>query len=241
MNAVGDALNSTNIVQDALSNIGELINLINESAAASASGALGNDEKIALAKAAFRMTEQIQTVVDSTVFGGEQLLGGSFNKNFFIGTNAANNLITLSIDLTTGNVDFNVSSNNFNVNSMTSTNFAGVTGLNLTKLNDVSVSNLGVFSNSAISITLASLSDALNNVNKVAAYLGGISNRLTSQEDVLRNQITNYNAAISRLEDADIALEQLSLIKSQFLQQASLISLTQANQNPNAFLQLLQG
>ncbi len=240
LNAVGDALNSANIVQDALSNIGELINLIKESTAAAASGALGNDEKIALAKAAYRMTEQIQTVVDSTVFGGEQLLGGSFNKNFFIGTNAANNLLTLSIDLSTNNIDFNVSSNNFDANAMTSSNFAGVTGLTLTELNDVTVSNLGVFSNTAISLTLASLSDALNNVNKVAAYLGGISNRLTSQEDVLRNQITNYNAAISRLEDADVALEQLSLIKSQFLQQASLVSLTQANQNPNAFLQLLQ-
>ena len=80
---------------------------------------------------------------------------------------------------------------------------------------------------------------ALNNVNIVAAYLGGIQNRLNSQEDLLKGQITNYNAAISRLEDADVALEQLELIKSQFLQQTSLVSLAQANQNPSAFLQLI--
>ncbi|MFW5663042.1 MAG: flagellin, partial [Bacteroidota bacterium] len=69
---------------------------------------------------------------------------------------------------------------------------------------------------------------------------GGIVNRLTSQEDLLKGQITNYKAAISRIEDADVAKEQLELIKSQFLQQASLVSLTQANANPQAFLQLIQ-
>jgi flagellin-like hook-associated protein FlgL len=57
---------------------------------------------------------------------------------------------------------------------------------------------------------------------------------------VLKSQITNYKAAISRIEDADIATEQMELIKSQFLQQASLISLAQANQNPQQFLQLFR-
>jgi len=64
---------------------------------------------------------------------------------------------------------------------------------------------------------------------------------LTSQEDLLKGQIVNYNAAISRIEDADVAKEQLELIKAQFLQQTSLISLAQANANPQAFLQLIQG
>jgi len=63
---------------------------------------------------------------------------------------------------------------------------------------------------------------------------------LQSQEDLLRSQITNYKAAISRIEDTDVATEQLELVKSQFLQQASLISLAQANQNPQAFLQLFR-
>jgi flagellin len=85
-----------------------------------------------------------------------------------------------------------------------------------------------------------SLANAINNINKVATYLGGISNRLSSQEELLKSQITNYNAAISRIVDADVAKEQLYLIKSQFLQQTSIISLSQANQNPNAFMRLFQ-
>jgi flagellin len=119
--------------------------------------------------------------------------------------------------------------------------FGGITNLDMRELNNVSSTNLGVFSDSALSVTLTSISNAIDNINKAAAYLGGVANRMFSQEDLLKSQVTNYNAAISRIQDADIAQEQLQLIKSQFLQQASLISLAQANANPQSFLQLLQG
>ncbi len=241
LRTVGDALNLTSIAQDALDNINTLITTIKDSAASASSGALGTDEKVALAKAAYRLAQQIQTVVDSTVFGGQQLLSGAFTGEFVVGFNAANTLLTFLIDLSTSNVDYNITSNNFNINAMSTTNFAGVTGLDLTSLDAVSSSDLGIFSNAFISTTLTSIAEAINNINKVASYVGGITNRLTSQEELLKGQIVNYNAAISRLEDADVALEQLELIKAQFLQQASLISLAQANQNPTNYLQLLRG
>lgn len=241
LKTVGDAYNVTNILQDSLDNVNALIQKIKDAVAMAASGAQGTDEKVALAKAAYRMAQQIQTVVDSTVFGGKQLLDGSFTASFIVGFNAANDLISLMVDMATNNLDFNIESNNFNLNSINAATFAGVSGLNLQSLNDVSASNMGIFDSSVIGLTITSLALALNNVNKVASYLGGISNRLVSQEELLKNQIVNYNAAISRLEDADVAQEQLELIKSQFLQQASLVSLSQANQNPNAFLQLIRG
>lgn len=238
--AVGDASNVSNILMDSLDNIYSLLNDIKQGTATAASGAMGTAEKIALAKAAFRMAEQIQTVVDTTVFGGRQLLDGTYSADYVIGTNATHALMTLGINMTFTNDDFNVASHDFNVNSMSTKNFAGVTNLDLTHLNDVSATNLGIFENDQLKYTLTSLSDAIDNVNKVASYLGGIVRRLTSQEDLLKAQITNYDAAISRIEDADVAKEQLSLVKSQFLQQASLTSLAQANANPQAFLQLIQ-
>ncbi len=226
---------------DAYENINNLVTLIKDQTATATSGAMGTDEKVALAKAAFRMTQQIQTVVDSTVFGGKQLINGDFKSKFFVSTDARNNLITLELDLTFSNKEFNVESNNFNVNASKTSNFAGVTGLNLSDLANVSATDLGIFSEETIGATLLSISEALNNVNKTATYIGGISNRLDSHESLLNTQITNYNSAISRLEDADVAREQLSLVKSQFLQQVSLTSLAQANQNPNGFLQLVRG
>lgn len=241
LSAVGDAQNVSNIAQDGLDNINTLLTQIKDSASSAASGAIGTDEKVALAKSAYRLSQQIQTIVDSTVFGGTQLLAGSFSAEFVVGSNATNSLLTLAVDLTTGNSDFNIdgSSNGFNTSS-TSANFAGVTGLNLASLNNVSSTALGIFSASQIQTTLTSLSTALNNVNKVAAYLGGVSNRLGSQSDALNSQITNYNAAISRIEDADVAKEQLELVRAQFLQQASLVSLSQANSSPSTFLSLFR-
>lgn len=238
--AVGDASNVTNIAMDSLNSIGDLLLNIKDATAQAASGAMGTDERVALAKAAYRMAQQIQTVVDSTVFGGAQLLAGTYSANFIIGTNSVHTLLTLAIDLSTDNVDYNVASHNFNCNSMSMGQFGGVTNLDLRLLNEVSSSNLGIFTEQNLSLTLQSLANAIDNVNKVASYLGGISNRLTSQEDLLNNQRVNYNAAISRIEDTDVAKEQLELVKAQFLQQASLTSLAQANVNPQSFLQLIQ-
>jgi len=253
LQSVGDAKNVTAISQDALDNINSLLTNIKDSAATASSAALGTDEKVALAKGAYRMAQQIQTVVDSTVFGGKQLLDGTFSGDWSIGYMSNNTILTIGVDLTTNNVDFNTSfydtegkfqgTNTFDIKSIRdigANNFAGVSGLNLKDLNDVGAESMGVFSTDQIKTTIQSLTFALNNVNKVASYVGGIDNRLSSQEELLKSQITNYNAAISRIEDTDVATEQLDLVKAQFLQQASLISLAQANNNPQSFMQLFR-
>lgn len=248
LNSTGDAKNVTSITQDALDNINGLLIDIKEAAAIASSGALGTDEKVALAKGAYRLSQQIQFITDSTVFGGRQLLWGNYSGDWTIGYYADDTLLEVDIDLTTGNSDFNVSSNNFNLNATSgatapggnATAFAGVTGLNLQSLDEVSASNLGIFGTTQVNVTLTSLADAIDNVNKVASYLGGIQVRLDSQAELLNSQITNYTAAISRIEDADVAQEQLELVKQQFLQQASTISLAQANQTPANFLQLFR-
>ncbi len=251
-NAVGEAKNVTAITQDSLDNINRLLNDIKAAAATASSGALGTDEKVALAKGAYRLSQQIQFITDSTVFGGKQLLQGSYSGEWTIGYYADDTLLTIAVDLNAKNADFNIlgaASNDFNLNATKSAlesvggvtnNFAGVAGLSLESLDAVSNTDLGIFANGTITQTLTSLATAINNVNKVASYLGAIEVRLNSQEELLTSQRTNYKAAISRIEDADVATEQMDLIKSQFLQQASLISLTQANQNPQSFLQLFR-
>lgn len=241
LGAVGDAESVANIAQDAFDNINNLLTSIKDAAATASSGALGTNEKVALAQSAYRFAQQIQTIVDSTVFGGKQLLDGTFSGDFVIGFNASNSLLTLAVDLTTqaSSANFNISGN-FLASVTGNTDYAGVTGLDLNSLSSISSSNLGIFDTANISTTLTSLASALDNVNKVASYLGGVSNRLASQTDSLKSQITNYNAAISRIQDADVATEQLELVKAQFLQQTSIITLSQANQNPQQFLQLFR-
>ncbi len=239
LSIVGDGRNVTNIALDAYENISTMIVNIRDSAANASSGAQGTDEKVALAKSAYRFAQQIQTIVDSTVFGGRQIIDGTYSSNFIVGTDAVNTLLSIAIDLNPDNVDFDVE-NSFMVNSLKQDNFGGIQGLDLRALNDVNSTNLGIFSDENMGTTLKSLAEALDNVTKVSAYIGGITNRLISQEDILQQQVVNYNAAISRIEDTDVAIAQLSLVKSQFLQQASITSLAQSNQNPNIFLQLIR-
>ena len=239
LNIVGDARNVTNIALDAYENISTMIVNIRESTANASSGAQGTSEKVALAKSAYRFIQQIQTIVDSTVFGGRQIIDGTYSSNFIVGTDAINTLLSIAIDLNPDNVDFDIE-NDFKVNSMSETNFAGIQGLDLREFNDVNSTDLGIFSDENMGTTLKSLANALDNVTKVSAYIGGITNRLISQEEIVQQQVVNYNAAISRIEDTDVAKSQLSLVKSQFLQQASITSLAQSNQNPNVFLQLIR-
>jgi flagellin len=242
LTAAGEAKNVTSIVQDSLDNINGLLTTIKDSASTAASGALGTDEKVALAKSAYRLSQQIQTVVDSTAFGGEQLIKGAYTGDWVVGFTANNTILTIGVNLATNNLaDFNLDRNfSLNATSASVMDFAGVTGLSLNSLNTITTTDLGIFSSSQIVSTLTSLSAALNNVNKVASYVGGIHNRLTSQEDLLKSQVTNFSAAISRIQDTDIATEQLEMVKSQFLQQSSLISLSQANQAPSTFLSLMK-
>lgn len=242
--AVGQAKNVTSITQDSLDTINTLMNDIKTAAASASSGALGTDEKIALARGAFRLTQQIQFVVDSTVFGGRQLIDGNFTGDWTVGFKADNSLLELGVNLSKDNADYDLTggtSDDFDLNATSASNFAGVEGLDLNRLGDLDVLNatdLDIFSEDQINTTIQSMTTAINNINKVASYVGGIEVRLNSQDDLLSSQITNYKAAISQIQDADVAVEQLDLIKSQFLQQSSLISLAQANQNPQSFLQL---
>ncbi len=76
--AVSDAYAITNIAIEALDNLSQRLLIIKDTATQAASGALGTDELVSLAKAAYRMAQQIQTIVDTTVYGGRQLLDGTF-------------------------------------------------------------------------------------------------------------------------------------------------------------------
>jgi flagellin len=79
--AAGDAKNVTGIAMDSLEQIADLVTTIKDMAAQASAGALGTDEKVTLANSAFRLSEQIQFITDSTVFGGKQLLQGTYSGN----------------------------------------------------------------------------------------------------------------------------------------------------------------
>lgn len=81
---------------------------------------------------------------------------------------------------------------------------------------------------------------AVKTVSMQRAGLGALQNRL---EYTVNNLITtneNLTAAESQIRDTDMATEMINYTKNNILQQASQAMLAQANQQPQAILQLLQ-
>ena len=82
--------------------------------------------------------------------------------------------------------------------------------------------------------------DALSYISTVRSKLGAYNNRM---EHAIRSlEVTNENmtAALSRIEDADMAQEMTTYTSQNVITQAANSMLAQANQMPEKVLQLLQ-
>lgn len=80
---------------------------------------------------------------------------------------------------------------------------------------------------------------AITKVAELRGALGAIQNRLEYTSTNLDNTTENLTAALSRIEDADMALEMSEFTKFNILIQSGTAMLAQANQRPQSILQLL--
>lgn len=84
------------------------------------------------------------------------------------------------------------------------------------------------------------LDDALNYVTQVRSKLGAYTNRMEYAVKSLTVTNENMTSALSRIEDADMAVEMTDFTSQQVITQAANSMLAQANQLPEKVLQLLQ-
>jgi len=112
---------------------------------------------------------------------------------------------------------------------------AGGSG-SLTAMSGVSVGTLAE-SQSAIGV----IDGALASIAAARADLGAKSNRLDYTMNNLSNIVVNSTSSMSRIQDADFAVETSNLTKTQILQQAATSMLAQANASKQSVLSLLQG
>jgi len=83
------------------------------------------------------------------------------------------------------------------------------------------------------------ISSALKSINDARAIYGASTNRLKSALFNLQNTYTNYQAAESRIRDADFAFETAQYSKNEIMVQAGTSVLAQANSLPRSVLSLL--
>lgn len=87
---------------------------------------------------------------------------------------------------------------------------------------------------------LTSIKAAIDALGSVQGKVGAGQNTLTQAIDLASSQITNFQAAESRVRDADVAAEASNLSRLTTLQQAGVAALAQANQSSQAVLSLLR-
>ncbi|WP_218310853.1 flagellin [Alteromonas antoniana] len=169
-------------------------------------------DRLALQKEVSALKLEISRIASTSQFAGGDILTGSFSTAFLVGAQAGQF------------ISFNLSRNG-------GYGFSGLT-------NGATVS---VETAALASAALPLVDAAISIIDAKRADLGAIQNRFQSTIRNLSNISENASAARSRIRDTDFATETAELTRWQIIQQASTTVLGQANQRPQAALQLLQG
>ncbi len=121
----------------------------------------------------------------------------------------------------------------------TSTNGGSATNVHVDVKNSLD-RILGVTSGTISALnTNDDLDDFESKIDNALGSIGNSVQRLDAKDDFLTSAIANSQASVSRLFDADMALEQLNATKASIGGQAATAMLAQLNMGPQAVLQLL--
>jgi flagellin len=204
------------------------------------------------------LNSELDNISSQTQFGSTNLLDGSYNGVFQVGSNggAAN---TITLNLTSGNGFGGVSSSALGKGTASATGgsdptfsgFAGVATATLSTLNIVKYAATGYTANEATGTTsgygstqtqddLAVIDSAISQVSSARSSIGAVQNQMTYTSANLQTAITNITASRSNLTDADLATQVTEMTRDQILSSAATSVLAQANSAPQAILKLLQ-
>jgi|TARA_Y100000813_G_scaffold31168_1_gene19844 flagellin len=211
-----DAISLSQTAEGALSETTTALQRIRTLAIQSQNGINSSADRVALQKEVSALRTEISRISTTTQFAGVNILSGDFSAKFLVGANAGQ---TISV----------------NLSSPTLTR-AGVNGFSATGLG---ITGSDVLSSDNASSMLAKIDTAISAVGGLRADLGALQNRFQSTIRNLSNISENVSAARSQIKDTDFATETANLTRNQIIQQASTTVLSQANQRPQAALQLL--
>jgi flagellin len=211
-----DAISLSQTAEGALQETTTALQRIRTLAIQSQNGINSSADRVALQKEVSALRTEISRISTTTQFAGVNVLSGDFSAKFLVGANAGQ---TISVNLSSGTLTR-----------------AGVNGFSATGLG---VTSADVLSESNASSMLTAVDSAISAIGGLRADLGALQNRFQSTIRNLSNISENVSAARSQIKDTDFATETANLTRNQIIQQASTTVLSQANQRPQAALQLL--
>ncbi|MBC3766780.1 flagellin [Neptunicella marina] len=207
-----DGISLAQTAEGAMQEITTALQRIRVLAIQAQNGINASSDRLALQKEVSALKQEISRIAQTTQFGSVNILDGVYSSAFLVGANAGQT-ISVNISRTGG---------------------FGASGL-------FNGQYLTVETERGASAALGAVVRAISIIDGVRADLGAIQNRFQSTIRNLSNISENMSAARSRIRDTDFAQETAELTRWQIIQQASITVLGQANQRPQAALQLLGG
>ncbi|MBK6916419.1 MAG: flagellin FliC [Deltaproteobacteria bacterium] len=207
-----DGVSLAQTADGAFGEVGNLLKRMRELAVQSRNGTNNTSQRGFLDDEFQQLKSEIDRIVSTTEFNGIQLIDGSQSTGIEFQVGAG----TTADDRLTLSI------------ATSSTSALG--------LSTAVISSTGG-SDSAIN----ALDLAIEGISTRRAAIGAMQNRLQVTMSNLDTYSTNLSAANSRIVDVDVASETAELTKHNILLQASTAMLAQANQAPQAALQLLGG
>lgn len=169
-------------------------------------------------------------------------------------TNLVKDVVALSTEIS--NIFSNTNFNGTSLIASNATTFTFQTGLqsngstaetlnlnfaaSLTSTAADSITATGVDATDKSALASYSVDSLQKGVRNALASIGNFVQRLDIKNDYLTAAISNADASVSRLFDADMAMEQLNATKGNILSQAGTAMLSQLNSAPQNVLQLFR-
>ena len=210
------------------------------------SGAKASDSySLSKSGAVLTMTRASDSATASVTMG-QSTVGGAQTLNFANLGVSISYMGTAAVSAATSATDLVAAGSTITTNGGSTPAFqVGDTGANFSMSLTTAVGSAALLGTAAGSIDASKVAGltvdtGITTVLDAIGSIGAQQNRLTAKQTNLSTMITNITASKSQITDADIAVEQISSVKDQILQQTATAQLAQANQSPQVFLSLFK-
>jgi flagellin len=233
-----NAISMTQTADDGASQISDILTRLSQLAVEGADGTMSASDSANLQQEFAAQVQEITNIASNTTFNGINLLSGAAGSaaggtstTFQVGiTNNASNQVSVlfgGADATTLGL--------VNVMSTTAPNASGIV------FPIVVDAGADVSSASDAKNAIATINTAIQTLSAIRAGFGAGMDALQDTVSNISSMSTNTSAALSNVQDVDVASATASLAQEQVVSQAGEAILAQANQQPQLAVSLIHG
>lgn len=214
---IANGVNFVQTTEGHLQETTDILQRIRELAVQGSNGIYSDEDRMQIQVEVSQLVAEVDRIASSAQFNGFNMLTGRFaneGMKFQVGANVDQNITITISDMSAKALNLKDSQGSENIISVASVDEANT--------------------------TLATIDEALKNVNKQRADLGAVQNRMEMAAKGVNVAAENLTASESRIRDTDYASEMVEYTKNQILTQGASAMLAQANGNASLVLNLLK-